>query len=78
MLDKSIEQHLNMCIDNSEDIMDARYLSKFLKDDIAYRIRLYSYNICKSTENYLKWLEEDYFRNLSSKINHYYTHVEVE
>ncbi|MDT8412967.1 MAG: DEAD/DEAH box helicase family protein [Vicingaceae bacterium] len=78
VLDKSLKQHLNMCTENSDDIMDARNLSKLLKDDIAYRIRLYSYNICKSTENYLKWLEEDYFRKLSSKINHYYTHLEVD
>lgn len=72
VLDKSIEQHKNMCIENSEDIMDARVLARLLKDDIAYRVRLYSYNICKSTENYLKWLSEDYFRRLSAEINNHY------
>ena len=77
VLQKSLDQHLQMCIENSEDIMDARILAKHLKDDIAYRVRLYSYNICKSTENYLKWLEEDYFRKLNTQINHHYTQVEV-
>ncbi|NCP45078.1 MAG: DEAD/DEAH box helicase [Flavobacteriales bacterium CG18_big_fil_WC_8_21_14_2_50_32_9] len=72
VLDKSIEQHKNMCVENSEDLMDARVLARLLKDDIAYRVRLFSYNICKSTENYLKWLSEDYFRQLSSKINQHY------
>lgn len=77
VLQKSLDQHLQMCIENSEDIMDARILAKHLKDDIAYRVRLYSYNICKSTENYLKWLEDDYFRKLNTQINHHYTQVEV-
>ncbi|MBW6483141.1 MAG: DEAD/DEAH box helicase family protein [Vicingaceae bacterium] len=72
VLEKSIEQHKNMCVENSEDLMDARVLARLLKDDIAYRVRLFSYNICKSTENYLKWLSEDYFRQLSSKINQHY------
>ncbi|MDG1476702.1 MAG: DEAD/DEAH box helicase, partial [Vicingaceae bacterium] len=51
-------------IENSEDIMDARLLAELLSDQIAYRIRLYSYCICKSTDNYLKWLQEDYERKL--------------
>ena len=39
-------------------------LAELLADQIAYRIRLYSYSICKSTDNYLKWLQEDYERKL--------------
>lgn len=65
VLERSIEQHSQMCIENSEDIMDARELADLLVDDISYRIRLYSYCICKSTDNYLKWLQEDYERKLS-------------
>ena len=64
VLDMSIAQHSQMCIENSEDIMDARVLAELLSDQIAYRIRLYSYCICKSTDNYLKWLQEDYERRL--------------
>tara|TARA_B100000809_G_scaffold247024_1_gene275602 strand:- start:6622 stop:8145 length:1524 start_codon:yes stop_codon:yes gene_type:complete len=64
VLDASLAQHSQMCIDNSEDLMDARVLADLLADQIAYRIRLYSYCICKSTDNYLKWLQEDYERRL--------------
>jgi len=64
VLDLSLAQHSQMCIENSEDIMDARLLAELLSDQIAYRIRLYSYCICKSTDNYLKWLQEDYERKL--------------
>ena len=64
VLEQSLEQHSLMCIENSEDIMDARQLANLLSDQIAYRIRLYSYSICKSTDNYLKWLQEDYERKL--------------
>lgn len=69
VLERSIEQHTKMCVENSEDIMDARLLADLLVDDIAYRIRLYSYCICKSTDNYLKWLEEDYMRKLNISLS---------
>lgn len=64
-IERSIEQHSKMCVENSENSTEARELAKLLKDDIAYRLRLYSYCICKSTDNYLKWLQEDYERKLS-------------
>ncbi len=64
VLERSLAQHSTMCIENSEDLMDARQLAILLSDQIAYRIRLYSYSICKSTDNYLKWLQEDYERKL--------------
>jgi superfamily II DNA or RNA helicase len=69
VLEKSIEQHAIMCVQNSEDVFDARILSKFLDRDIEYRVRRYSYCISKSTKNYRDWLEEDYKRKLRSKIN---------
>ncbi len=69
VLEKSIEQHANMCAENSEDVFDARILSRLLDKDIEYRIRRYSYCISKSTKNYRDWLEEDYVRKLRSKIN---------
>ncbi len=57
-----------MCIENTEDIFDARLLAKELKDDISYRVRLYSYCIMNNTDNYKEWLEEDYMRKLRSRI----------
>ncbi len=69
VLEKSIEQHAKMCVENSEDVFDARILSRLLDRDIEYRVRRYSYCISKSTKNYRDWLEEDYKRKLRSKIN---------
>ncbi|WP_106791324.1 DEAD/DEAH box helicase [Aquimarina sp. Aq78] len=69
VLEKSIEQHAIMCVQNSEDVFDARILSKLLDQDIEFRVRRYSYCISKSTKNYRDWLEEDYKRKLRSKIN---------
>ncbi len=73
VLEKSLAQHLKMCAENSSDLMEARELAELLSDQIAYRIRLYSYSICKSTESYLKWLKEDYERKLQQLINKEFT-----
>ncbi len=70
VLERSIEQHARMCVENSEDVFDARILSKLLNEDIEYRVRMYSYCISNSTKNYRSWLEEDYMRKLRLKINY--------
>lgn len=72
VLEWSLDQHVKMCVENSEDVFDARILAKELKDDIASRIRQYSYCISKSTKNYREWLEEDYSRRLRLQINQEY------
>ncbi len=69
VLEWSLEQHVKICVENSEDIFDARILAQELKDDIASRIRQYSYCISKSTKNYRDWLEEDYYRKLRIRLN---------
>lgn len=69
VLEQSLAQHLDMCIDNSADIFEARELSELLEEEIAYRIRLFSYCISKSTDNYLKWLKEDYLRKLNLSLS---------
>jgi len=65
VLDHSIEQHAKMCLENSNDEYEAKRLAELLEDDIEFRIRNYSYCICKSTENYLTWLKEEYYRKLN-------------
>jgi type I site-specific restriction endonuclease len=72
VLEWSLEQHVKMCVENSEDVFDARILAKELKDDISSRIKQYSYCISKSTKNYRDWLEEDYSRRLRLLINKVY------
>lgn len=69
VLEKSIVQHAQICVENSEDVFDARILAKELKDEIQYRVKQYSYCIMNNTKNYKEWLEEDYERKLRSSIS---------
>lgn len=69
VLERSVEQHAQMCVENSEDVFDARLLAKALKDEIAYRVRQYSYCIMNTTKNYKEWLAEEYERKLRSRIS---------
>ncbi len=69
VLDKSVEQHAQMCYENAEDVFDARDLAILLDDDIKDRIKKYSHYMIKSTKNYIMWLEEDYKRKLNTTIN---------
>ena len=73
VLEKTLLQHANICAENSEDVFDAHILSRELNDDIEYRIKQYSYCILKSSKNYIKWLEEDYKRQLRVKISQQFT-----
>jgi hypothetical protein len=68
-LERSIEQHAQICFDNSGDVFDARILAKLLKEEIEYRVRQYSYCIMNNTKNYKEWLEEDYERKLRLRIS---------
>ncbi len=69
VLERSIEQHAMICVENSEDVFDARILAKQLKDEISYRVLQYSYCIMNNTKNYKEWLEEDYERKLRLSIS---------
>ncbi|MDN3493694.1 DEAD/DEAH box helicase [Winogradskyella bathintestinalis] len=68
VLERSIEQHGKICIENSEDVYDALALAKLLKDDIDNRIAVYAKCISRSTHNFLKWLKDDYKKKLNSYI----------
>ncbi len=68
VIEQSIDNHATMCVENAEDVYEARALSRLLEDDIKDRIRRYSYCICKSTPSYVQWLEDDYKRKLSVEI----------
>lgn len=73
VLDDSIEQHKKMCIENSNDVFEAREIALLLKDDIAERVKKYSKCIIQNTSNYVNWLEKEYKRKLNSKINQYFS-----
>lgn len=66
VLRRSIEQQARICIENSEDVYDALILSQLLDDDITYRIHQYIRCICKSTHNFIDWLNTDYRQKLRS------------
>lgn len=68
-LDNSLNQHVKICVENSEDVYDAWTLMKLLDDDIKHRVKQYSFCIIKNTRNYVKWLENDYKRQLRTRIS---------
>jgi superfamily II DNA or RNA helicase len=60
VLDKSLEQHAAMCVDNTETLIEAKNLSKELHDDIACRMKRYTRCLSQCSKNYREWLIEDY------------------
>tara|TARA_B100000963_G_scaffold352279_1_gene365203 strand:- start:7087 stop:8649 length:1563 start_codon:yes stop_codon:yes gene_type:complete len=71
-IELSIAHHVDIIRYVSEDIWDAFELAKELEGDIAYRIRLYSKCIAKTTENYKNWLKDEYSRKLQSALRKAY------
>ncbi|UTW61998.1 DEAD/DEAH box helicase [bacterium SCSIO 12741] len=63
-IDNSIEQHTQICVENSEDMFDALQLAEHLYDDIRDRVKHYCHCISKSTTNFMDWMTEDYQRKL--------------
>lgn len=66
VLEKSIEHHAKMCVENSEDVFDALILAKMLGEEIDDRINRYAKCISKSTHNFVTWLKDDYRKKLNS------------
>ena len=60
VLDKSIEQHATMCVDNTETLQEAKNLAKELDLDIESRIKRYSNCLSHCSKNYREWLYDDY------------------
>lgn len=60
VLEKSIEQHATMCVENSEELVEAKALGKELSDDIESRVKTYSKCLSQCSKNYREWLVEDY------------------
>ena len=72
LIDKSIEQHARMCIENSDDLMEAFALVRALNPDIVDRIRRYCYCISNSTRNYKEWVLDDYNSRLRKAVTNHY------
>ncbi len=68
ILERSLEQHLKMILDNTDEFPKALELLRLIEDDIADRIRRYSYCITNSTRNYREWVLQDYKKKLRTRI----------
>ena len=57
-----------MCVENTDDLKEARTLSKELNEDIEFRVRIYCACLGNVTKNYRTWLIEDYQLKLTLEI----------
>jgi hypothetical protein len=64
VIEHSIEQHIKMCMENSTSIEEALVLADLLKEEIEFRVRVYTRCLSKTSESYVKWLQEEYKRKL--------------
>ncbi len=64
VLDKSLEQHASMCVDNAEDLKGAKLLFKELDPDIECRLKRYAKCLSQCSKNYREWLIDDYKQKL--------------
>lgn len=72
IIEKSLEQHATMCVENTDDLLEAKKLSKELNDDIDFRIKQYCICLGNVTKNYRSWLTEDYTQKLGLLIGKFY------
>ncbi len=62
VIDRSMDQHVAMCLDNSSNVDEALELSILLNDEIEYRMRQYCWCLEKTSLNYVRWLQDEYKR----------------
>ena len=72
VLDKSLDKHASMCVDNAELPQEARALAKELDEDIECRIKRYSKCLSQCSKNYREWLVDDYKQKLTLLIGKKY------
>ncbi len=68
VIDESIDQHAVMCVENSEDLNEAKKLAKYLEESANYRVKIFCRCLANSTKNYRDWLMEEYRKNLQIAI----------
>ena len=78
VLERSLEQHALMCIDNSEDLREAKILARELHDDIECRMKRYASCLSHCSKNYREWLVEDYKIKLNLLIGKKIREAEVQ
>ncbi len=68
VIEKSISQHIKICRENSDDLEGAITLADILREEIEYRVRIFTNCLSKTSESYVKWLQDDYKRKLKAGI----------
>ena len=72
VLEKSIDQHALMCVDNTETLNEAKALSRELREDVECRVKRYAKCLSHCSKNYQEWLVEDYTLKLTLMIGKKY------
>jgi superfamily II DNA or RNA helicase len=63
-LEFSIDNHVEIIRANAPSFQEAIGLQQILQGEITYRLKQYTACIAKSTQNFFRWLSEDYNRKL--------------
>lgn len=64
----SVRQHALMCIENSDNTVDALNLAAELDKEIDWRVKQYTKCLGNVTRNYREWLQADYKSRLNTMI----------
>ena len=65
-------------MENSTDIDAALLLVELLKDEIDFRVRVFCRCLSKTSESYVKWLQDEYKRKIKITLIHNYQQVKPE
>jgi len=68
VIERSIEQHVKMCVENSSDFDGALEMAQLLKEEIDFRVRVYTRCLGKASPSYVSWLQDDYRRKMKQQI----------
>src|SRR5439155_20048948 len=60
VMELSRDQHIRICMENSTTIEHALMLADLLKEEIEFRVRVFTRCLGKASESYVKWLQDDY------------------
>lgn len=72
VIEESMTQHANMCLDNAELLPEAKKLARELDEDISSRMKRYAACLTQTSKNYREWLIEDYKQKLQLLIGKLY------
>lgn len=78
VLEKSLEQHATMCIENTSEFYEAKLLARELQGDIECRMKRYANCLSHCSKNYREWLAEDYKVKLNLLIGKKYREALLE